>query len=135
MIPLAATTATATATAATTATATATVTTETATATACCYCYYYYYYYYYYYCMLILLLLTTVTATACCYCFRQKSLSHLLEKYFKNINPVGWDAPFEMYIMQHNNGHIGKIEINWSMGFHLFIWVRSWGELPTPIQD
>ena len=21
-----------------------------------------------------------------------------------NINPVGWDAPFGMYVMQHNNG-------------------------------
>ena len=31
-----------------------------------------------------------------------------IRQYKKNINSVGWDAPFGMYIMQHNNEHIGR---------------------------
>ena len=41
-----------------------------------------------------------------------------IKRYKKNINQVGWDTPFGMYIIQHNRnqlgyGYSGEYMTNW----------------------
>ena len=38
-----------------------------------------------------------------------KRITEFIEKIInKNIYPEIWDAQFDVYIIQHNNGHFGK---------------------------